>query len=210
MKKVYLFRHGETNWNRNKDTKYCEEVHNVGLNELGIEQAKQNAISLKDSGIQHVYTSKLKRANETGKILAEFLNVGYEAVDGLEEFSMYDDSVIGLTRAEIKEKIGAENHSLCMNSKDELMDWRPLNCETKREARARIVNTVNNICKTTPYDVIGIASHGVIIRELLKACDFADFSKMKNCEVVEAEFDDGSIKILNRIKNDLFKHSEND
>jgi len=200
MKKFYLFRHGETDWNKNKDARYSEKVHDVGLNEAGIEQARQNALGLKDTGIQFVYTSKLKRANETGKILAEFLNVGYKIVDGLEEFSIYDDSVIGLTRAEIKDMIGAENHKLCMESRDALMDWRPLNCETKREARSRIVNTIQNICRNTPYSIIGIASHGAIIREFLKAYNFEDISKLENCEVVEAEFEGDLIKILQRTK----------
>lgn len=200
MKKIYLFRHGETDWNKNKDTKYCEESHDVPLNETGVEQARQNAQNLKDKGIEYVYTSKLKRANQTGRILADLLGVGFEVVDGLEEFSMYDDTVIGLTRAEIKEKIGVEKHKLCMESRDELMDWRPLNCETKREARARVVEAINNICKTTPYGIIAIASHGAIIKEFLKACNYEDISKLKNCEVVEMEYDNGTINIIKRIK----------
>ena len=97
-KVVYLFRHGETDWNKNADTlKYCEEVHNVYLNENGRQQAEELVEVLKDKGIEHIYTSKLKRANETGKILANAININFEIVNGLEEiidciFSIEDNN----------------------------------------------------------------------------------------------------------------------
>ena len=106
MKKIYLFRHGQTDWNKYKETKYSKEAHDTNLNELGREQARQNAIFLKDKGIQYVYTSNLKRAKESGQILADYLGVGCEAVEGLNEFSIFDDSVVGMTRKEIRNKIG--------------------------------------------------------------------------------------------------------
>lgn len=110
MKKIiYLFRHGETDWNKNKDIKYSEKVHNVFLNQNGREQAKKLTEILKDKNIEHIYTSKLKRANETAKILADVINIDLEIIDGLEEFSIYDNSIIGLTRQEIIDiKIGKD------------------------------------------------------------------------------------------------------
>lgn len=200
MKKIYLFRHGQTDWNKYKDTKYSEENHNVWLNEVGREQAKQNAIFLKDKGIQYIYTSKLKRAYETAKILADYINVGYEIVDGLEEFTIYDDSVIGLSRLEIREKIGLDLYRKLKDSKDELMDWRPFNCETKREARKRITDTIYNICKNDKHDIIAISTHGVILRQFLISCNFENYDDIKNCEVIEAEYDDNKIKIIGRIR----------
>lgn len=101
MKKIYLFRHGETSWNASKDIPYCEENHNVYLNEVGIKQAEKLAEYLQDKNIQKIYTSKLKRANQTGKIVADFIDVECETVDGLEEYSYYDDSLLGITRRDI-------------------------------------------------------------------------------------------------------------
>lgn len=200
MKKIYLFRHGQTDWNKYKETKYSKEAHDTNLNELGREQAKQNAIFLKDKGIQYVYTSNLKRAKESGQILADYLGVGCEAVEGLNEFSIFDDSVVGMTRKEIRNKIGNFYYLLLKGTKNQLMDWRPLNCETKREARQRIIDTIYNICRNDKHDVIAIASHGVILRQFLISCDFEDCSNIKNCEVIEAEYDDDKIKIIGRIR----------
>ena len=120
MKKIiYLFRHGETDWNKNKDIKYSEKVHNVFLNQNGREQAKKLTEILKDKNIEHIYTSKLKRANETAKILADVINIDLEIIDGLEEFSIYDNSIIGLTRQEIIDiKIGKDKWAKFKKEKD--------------------------------------------------------------------------------------------
>lgn len=202
MKKIiYLFRHGETDWNKNKNIKYSNKVHDVFLNQNGREQAKKLTEILNDKNIEHVYTSKLKRANETGKILAETINVGFEIVDGLEEFSIYDSSVIGLTRQEIVDiKIGKEKWKKFKEEKDAFLDWRIFpSCETKREARERIFNTIIKICQETPYSVIGIASHGNVMLELLRKLDFVNQEKLTNCEIVKLKYDN-DLSIIERIK----------
>lgn len=202
MKKLYLFRHGETDWNKNKQQKYSEEVHNVWLNDLGVEQAKKNAENLKDKNIQIIYTSPLKRALQTAQILSDTIGVDIKIVDDLQEYSIYDDSVIGLNRKEIKEKIGVEKYAKYIEERDALLDWRPLKCETKREARNRIFNAIVNICKSEKSDIIGISSHGAILRELLRMLNFEDDSKIANCEVIEAEFDGNKLKIIRRVKDE--------
>ena len=202
MKKIiYLFRHGETDWNKNKDIKYSEKVHNVFLNQNGREQAKKLTEILKDKNIEHIYTSKLKRANETAKILADIINIDLEIIDGLEEFSIYDNSIIGLTRQEIIDiKIGKDKWTKFKKEKDSFLDWRIFpNCETKREARERIFNTIIKICQETPYRVIGIASHGNVMLELLRKLDFVNQEKLTNCEIIKLKYDN-DLSIIERIR----------
>ena len=202
MKKIiYLFRHGETDWNKNKDIKYSEKVHNVFLNQNGREQAKKLTEILKDKNIEHIYTSKLKRANETAKILADIINIDLEIIDGLEEFSIYDNSIIGLTRQEIIDiKIGKDKWTKFKKEKDSFLDWRIFpNCETKREARERIFNTIIKICQETPYSVIGIASHGNVMLELLRKLDFVNQEKLTNCEIIKLKYDN-NLSIIKRIR----------
>lgn len=199
--KIYLFRHGETDWNKNKDLKFCEETHDAPLNEIGREQARQNAKKLENKGIEHVYVSPLKRAYETGEILANHLGINLEVVDDLQEFSAYDETCIGFMRNEIRERIGIENFEKMINEKDALMDWRPLKCETKREARSRIVSAIEKICKSSKFDVVAIASHCTVLRELLRYYNFEDDSKLNNCEAIEAKYEDGKFTIIERLKN---------
>lgn len=190
MKKIlYLFRHGESEWNADKTLKYSKEVQDAKLTEKGIQQAKELAEKLKYSNIQHIYVSSLIRAVETGQIVADALGVQLEIVDNLKEFSLYDDSCIGLRKSEIADMIGLENREKQLFERDEMMDWRPLNCETKREARTRIYATILHICEATKYDIIGIGSHGTILKEFLRACNYENDSNLKNCECFKAEFD---------------------
>lgn len=77
--------------------------------------------------------------------------------------------------------------------------WQ-LQKETKREVRQRSYNCILNICKNTIYDIIGVATHGFFIREFLRSLDYEDDSKIKNCEVVKAMYDDGNLKILERFE----------
>ncbi len=200
MKKLYIFRHGETNWNKNKETKLSKESHDVELNEIGIQQAENLAKYLQNKGIEEIYCSNLKRARHTAEILASLIKVNIKIINGLEEFSIYDDTVYGLTRSEIQELVGYEKHKIFRENRDELLDWRPLKCQTKREARERILSTILSICKKDNHKIIGISSHGMILRELLRVLDYEDDSKLVNCEIVEAEFDEENIKIIQRTK----------
>ena len=74
MKKIYLFRHGETDWNV-KNVIQCTK--DTELNENGIKQAEKNAEKLKDFGIEIVFSSPLKRAYKTSEILAKKINKKY-------------------------------------------------------------------------------------------------------------------------------------
>lgn len=71
MNKLYVARHGQTVWNA--QNKVCG-VTDVELTEKGIEQAEKLADIVPDN-IDVIITSPLKRAIETGKIVAEKNNV---------------------------------------------------------------------------------------------------------------------------------------
>ena len=65
--KIYLIRHGETDWNH---LMRFQGRENVPLNEEGIRQAKACGHTLSGCKIQAVYTSPLIRARRTGEIIA--------------------------------------------------------------------------------------------------------------------------------------------
>ena len=72
MSKIFLVRHGQ-------DMDNIKGILNgrrdTGLTELGKEQAKIVADKLKDDNIQVIYSSPLKRAFQTAKIIAKELNI---------------------------------------------------------------------------------------------------------------------------------------
>lgn len=64
---LILIRHGETDWNR---TGRCQGVADIDLNETGIRQIEELALSLKDADISAVYSSDLLRALRTAREIA--------------------------------------------------------------------------------------------------------------------------------------------
>lgn len=64
--KLYLVRHGRTEWNVNR---MIQGRVDVSLNDLGVKDAKNNARRLKDITFDICYCSPLKRARETAEII---------------------------------------------------------------------------------------------------------------------------------------------
>ena len=80
--KLYLIRHGETDWNRLLRFQGREDIP---LNENGIRQAKASGLALAQTGIKAVFTSPLKRARQTGEIIAAAAGLPSQAVFNLPE-----------------------------------------------------------------------------------------------------------------------------
>ncbi len=66
--KVYLIRHGETDWNRECRLQGQSDTE---LNEIGLELARITAKELKDLSFDAIYSSPLKRAYRTAEIMNE-------------------------------------------------------------------------------------------------------------------------------------------
>ena len=194
--KLYLFRHGETDYNKEGRIQCSMDIE---LNETGIKQAKRNAELLKDAGIEHIYSSPLKRAYKTGKIVADFLGVEIEKLEGIREINggQYE----GMLKTEFKKVFGEDNYETFFHTRNGGMDLSISDEETKQHIRDRVVNTINDICKNSKYNTIAIASHGLILREFLRGFDFEDDSGVKNCEIIEAEYSNGKLTVLRRIAN---------
>ena len=70
--KIYLARHGETQWNVDKR---ISGVTDIPLTERGVEQAKALAEEAKKHPIDMIFASPLKRAQETARYTAEALGL---------------------------------------------------------------------------------------------------------------------------------------
>lgn len=65
--KIYLFRHGETEWNKDRR---LQGQSDIPLNDYGRELAAETASALKDVPFDAVFCSPLSRAAETASIIA--------------------------------------------------------------------------------------------------------------------------------------------
>jgi len=82
---IYFVRHGRTDDNDREAKGEVFRTSDLGLNELGREQAEELAEKLKDVKLDAVVTSPLKRARETAEIINKYHGVSMEVEEGLAE-----------------------------------------------------------------------------------------------------------------------------
>ena len=80
--KIYLIRHGETDWNH---VNRFQGRENVPLNSAGILQAQTCGKTLQGLSIEAVYTSPLMRARRTGAEIAAQIGLSEDKVQPMEE-----------------------------------------------------------------------------------------------------------------------------
>ena len=150
MKKLYIVRHGETNWNLKKILQGSADIE---LNDQGIAQAKKlvNDISIDDIDI--CVCSPLKRARETAKIL----------VDNKIKI-VYDDLLLerGVGDLEGKPIVFDE----IVSQWDYKLNDSSNNIECIRDCLKRAKTFLDKVKKEYPQKNVLIVSHGGFIKAL--------------------------------------------
>lgn len=93
--RLILVRHGESEWNR--DGRILGRA-DIPLSELGLRQARAVAKALQRESIQAVYCSPLKRAMETGRMIAQ--NQGCLLISDPDLQELDRGNLMGMTREE--------------------------------------------------------------------------------------------------------------
>ncbi|MBM7614094.1 histidine phosphatase family protein [Alkaliphilus hydrothermalis] len=183
MKKIYLVRHGETNWNIQGRTQGWQDS---SLTNEGLRQASLVAERLKWEKIDVVFSSNLKRAKSTAHIIADELNVPCHLTEGLKEmgFGLWE----GLTVEEIRQQFP-----------NELDQWHTTphtamipEAEDLIAAQKRMVYFFEEVIQREEENIL-LVSHGTSIKLLLMfflGMSMADFYKLKqdNCAINLIEF----------------------
>jgi len=170
---LILIRHGETEWNK---LKLCQGISDINLSEFGKIQASHLAESLKDSPIDFIYSSNLKRAYETASVVAKNHNINVEIEDAFREMDQGD--LEGLPFERIR-----DTHSELLQSwRADPANFRIPNGETLQEVQDRAYNALKNIYFNHSGKTVLIVSHNFTIITLL--CKFQgkslkDFYKYK-------------------------------
>jgi len=190
MTTLLLTRHGETDWNNQRR---WQGHADRPLNDIGREQARELAEMLADHGIDVVYSSDLRRAHETARIVADRLGLPVEVDVGLREVDVGDWS--GRAHDEVK---GADPEGF-RRWQEGGKGWN--GGESYEEMGARVVDTVLRLAESHPGGTILIVSHGGAIRACRAAAAGLTYAGsrmsavggMANCEVVELHVADGRL-----------------
>ena len=113
MKNILLIRHGQSEWNK---LNLFTGFKNIELSEQGIEEANKAGQNFKNLDIKFniVFTSELKRAQETAKIILQnldqwdFLNNEGKIISNINLNERDYGDLTGLNKKETAEKFGEE------------------------------------------------------------------------------------------------------
>ena len=182
MTKIYLVRHGQTEWN--KELRFRGRV-DIPLNEMGRRQAEAIANALEASEITRIYTSPLRRSIETAQPTAKLLNLTIEPAQGLVDISYGEWE--GLAFSTVKKRYG----NLYQQWEKRPHVVRFPNGETLDEARERSFRTIKTIIKGNPGKAVLVIPHRVINKVLLCA-----ILKLSNSHFWEIKQDTGCINLI--------------
>ncbi|MBC2581712.1 histidine phosphatase family protein [Clostridium sp. DJ247] len=183
--KVFLVRHGETEWNRLGKFQGCKDIN---LSEEGVVQAQYLSKKFNDN-FDYIYTSPLKRAMQTAEVIAANKEIRPIIVNELREINFGEWE--GLTIKEISN-----------NFPEEFNDWRNDKVEAPmcggdlslKNASRRAKNAITEIVARHKEKKILIVAHGGIIKAGLIGLfewDMTMYHKINlgNTAICEIDFD---------------------
>ena len=184
-KDFYVFRHGETELNKQK--RWQGSGMDYDLNENGIKQAQGLIEKLKDKGLEKIYSSPLKRAKHTAEVVAQVLNIPVEVRDDLREcfYGVAEGKLIADLQKEVPEIVNNWNNPNYFNIKFE-------DGESKKEALDRVLAELVKIT-SEDFNVAGVAIHGGTMGAMLNYLNY-DFDKLANCAAFHLVYENGMWK----------------
>ncbi|MBU3088250.1 histidine phosphatase family protein [Clostridium gasigenes] len=194
MTKLYITRHGETEWNTKG---IMQGFGNSPLTELGREQGKWLRDRMKDLHIDVIYSSPSGRAYETAEIIKGDRDIELLADDGLREINMGQWE--GLCQDEIKE-LSEENHFNFWNLPSKYIS---VDGENYYESRERSYNTITKILEKEKGKTILIVTHTVTLKGFLNMLQNQEIDSIvkppfiKQTSLTEIDFNEDGYKILN-------------
>lgn len=173
MARLFLVRHGETLWNKEKR---AQGVQDIALTKEGKIQGMCLAEKLKNENIDFIYSSDLSRAYKTAKILGGQINKPVHIISDIREmnFGKWE----GLTMADIKLKY-QNVYNIWRNTPH--IAQIP-GAETLIQVQERVMRGVYNIINKHPNKNIVLVSHGVAIKAIifgLLDLDLSNYTKIR-------------------------------
>lgn len=154
MTRIYLVRHGETDWNRDRR---LQGILDVRLNKVGITQSRRIAKRFSSLRALRVYTSPLSRALHAAKLL-----------------QCYGRDCLMMVEPRLREIdhgawTGMTMDGIALDFPEEFESWqsrpdrvRPRGGESLQEAYRRATGFLHDFTKTSAGSDALIVSHGVI------------------------------------------------
>ena len=183
MKKYfYIFRHGQTDWNKEKR---LQGSQGVPLNATGQKQAHNLGQSLMDKKIEIILSSPAERAAQTASIVQTYLKVPVEHKHELRPASF------GILEGKQTQLFNEHENYIWqqVTNFDTAYDHiAPPEGESKESVKKRTLELLTTFAHQTDYTIIGISTHSFLIKLMLLAKTDTHYT-IANCQTLLATYD---------------------
>ena len=188
MKNILLIRHGQSEWNK---LNLFTGFKNIELSEQGIEEANKAGQNFKNLDIKFniVFTSELKRAQETAKIILQnldqwnFLNNEGKIISNINLNERDYGDLTGLNKKETAEKFGEEQvHKWRRGYSDQPPNGESLE-DVVRRVKKYFEEVIQPAIQSEENDNILIAAHGNSLRALLIVMNIYEPNNINSVEL---------------------------
>ena len=188
MKNILLIRHGQSEWNK---LNLFTGFKNIELSEQGIEEANKAGQNFKNLDIKFniVFTSELKRAQETAQIILQnldqwdFLNNEGKIISNINLNERDYGDLTGLNKKETAKKFGEEQvHRWRRGYSDQPPNGESLE-DVVRRVRKYFEEVIKPAIQSNENDNILIAAHGNSLRALLIVMNIYEPNNINSVEL---------------------------
>jgi len=186
--RLFLIRHGQVKWKKIGFLSYTD----LELTKKGIKQGKKIAQRLKKEKIDKIYSSPLKRCQQTAQIIGKYLGLKIYIAPQLREvnFGIFE----GLSLKEAEKKYP----EIFQERQKDKWNFKIPSGESYKQAAERVLKFLKKLPNKTNKN-IALVTHVTIIKILLKL-----FSNLSMKEIDQIHFLPTSLTILER-KNKKFR-----
>lgn len=182
MAYLILVRHGESEWNAKG---LWTGLTDISLSEKGKEEARIAAQEIQDIPLDMVFTSDLKRAQETADIITHQLATDSPLIKNKALNERDYGELTGKNKWDLKKEFGDEKFTLLRRS----FDYPIPGGETLKDVYNRVIPYYKAIIepKLKAGKNVLIAAHGNSIRALIKYLDQISNENIAHLEVATGE-----------------------
>jgi probable phosphoglycerate mutase len=194
--KLYIVRHGETDWNKSRR---IQGQVDIPLNEFGESLARKTAVGLKDIPFAACYSSPLGRAKHTAELILAGRDV--EIIEDSRIIEMAFGIYEGKCLSEENDEVPQEFHDSFHHPE---LYQPPEGAESFEDVLKRTGEFLEDICRKykDSQENILVTTHGVALAGMLayirksELPEFWGVGVHKNCAVTEVQADKDGMRIL--------------
>lgn len=194
MEKIYLIRHGESEWNIKGKVQGQKDI---ALTSKGARQANLIGDKLKNENISSIYSSSLARAMDTALIIGEKINLKVNPMEELKEINF------GIWEGMLSNEINERHYEDFVSWRNNPENFKIEKGESLRELQKRTMKGVDKIIRNNLDKNIAIVSHSSTLKIIILSLLNMDLCYFKNLTLANGSLSIIEFRDYNRVLQSL-------